>query len=459
MSEVANSPIIGKLVEPEPEVLTFVGPDGTDLRSYLVELNQMYADNIVMRNKVVPVVQQLSKLYEEVSQRGVNRDTMQAMEHFGMIVPEYGVTLESRVPLMAYTERRSLTNQRPAMEAISLLTGGLIFAAGAAAIFLLYKMTKWLIKIWGKDDKAKKVADDAAKAASGMESASGSAETDAILAKIERSTERGPAVDMVRETFSRLVKDFGDLPGGSERALGGVTKGRENYLRQLENLIGQAKDLANDLGRDSGISDDDARRAFDIATKHAKPISSWPGFNELFRAYGVNIKTVRLEALGIEIEDVSGTIADLKRVWENEAKKPALQASKLAKNDMVIISKLLSNINQNANPEAGYFPNSQDFAKEIEEMSKGVNELNEKYKAMGQKPKPENAVNLAKLADLNQLLSAWGKLVTDYTTLIQFLLNRIGQFTAACTKFLTIYSQAASGKPEADKAPDASAAT
>lgn len=446
MSEVANSPVIGKLVEPAPEVLTFVGPDGTDLRSYLVELNQMYADNIVMRNKVVPVVQQLSKLYEDVAMRGVNRDTMQSMEHFGMMVPEYGVTLESRVPIMAYTERRSLTNQRPAMEAISLLTGGLIFAAGAAAIFLLYKMTKWLIKIWSKDDKAKKVAGDAGKAGEQMAAASESSNADAVLARIERASDRGPAVDLVRETFSQLVKDFGDLPGGSERALGGVTKGRENYLRTLENLTGQCKDLANDLQRDKGINDDDARRAFELASKHAKPISAWPGFPELFRAYGVNIKTMRLEALGVEIEDVSGTISDLKKVWENEAKKPALKSSKLAKNDMVIISKLLSNINQNANPDAGYFPNSQDFAKELEDMAKGINELNEKYKSMGQQPKPENAVNLAKLADLNQLLSAWGKLLTDYTTLVQFLLNRIGHFTTACTKFLTIYSQAASGK-------------
>lgn len=452
MSEV-NAPIIGKLVEPEPEVLTFVGPDGSDLRTYLVELNRMYADNVVMRNKTVPIVQQLSKVYQEVAQRGVNRDTMTSMESFGLMVPEYGVTFESSVPLMAYTERRSLTNQRPAMEAISLLTGGLIFAAGAAAIFLLYKMTKWLIKVWGKDDKAKKVADDAGKAGSAIGAAGADAGADAILSKISSSTERGPAVDMVRETFSILVKEFGDLPGGNERALGAVTKGRENYLRQLTELVGASKDLANDMARDKGVSDADAQKALAMAQKYAKPLSSWPGFQELLRAYGVNIKTLRLEALGVDIEDVSGTISDLKKKWEDLGKRPALQASKLAKNDMVIIGKLLSDINRNADPAAGFFPNSQDFVKEIEEAVKGVNELNEIYKAQGQQPKPDNAVNLAKLADLNQLISAWGKLLTDYTTLIQFLLNRIGHFTAACTKFMTIYTATANGKTGAPAAP------
>lgn len=452
MSEV-NAPIIGKLVEPAPEVLTFVGPDGADLRTYLVELNRMYADNVVMRNKMVPVVQQLSKIQEQVATRGVNRDTMASMESFGLMVPEYGVSFESSVPLMAYTERRSLTNQRPAMEAIGLLTGGLIFAAGAAAIFLLYKMTKWLIKVWGKDDKAKKVAGDAGKAGQSLSAAGDSSGADAILAKINSSSERGPAVDMVRETFSILVKEFGDLPGGNERALGAVTKGRANYLSQLTQLVGASKDLATDMTRDKGVSDADSQKALALAQKYAKPMSSWPGMPELMRAYGVNIKTLRLEALGVDIEDVSGTIADLKAKWEDLGKRPALQASKLAKNDMIIIGKLLTNINQNADPAAGFFPNSQDFVKEIEDAVKGINELNEIYKAQGQQPKPDNAVNLAKLADLNQLISAWGKLLTDYTTLVQFLLNRIGHFTAACTKFMTIYTATANGKTGTPAAP------
>ena len=161
------------------------------------------------------------------------------------------------------------------------------------------------------------------------------------------------------------------------------------------------------------------------------------------REYGVNIETRSLQAVGVDVEDVSGAVAKLKTAWENDSKKPALKSSKLAKNDMVIISRLLTAINKNLDPAAGFFPEQEKVAKEIGELTKRVEGLNNTYQALGKEPKPENAVNLAKLADLNDLCSVWGKLLTDYTSLVQFLLNRIGAFTAASTKFMTIYAETA----------------
>lgn len=444
MSPMTNVKPADLLVRPEPEVLTFVGPDGTDLRSYLVELNQMYADNVVQRTKVAPVVHQLSKLYEEVNGGGASRGQIQALEHYAAMVPEYGVAVESRVPVMAYTERRSQTNRGPALEAISMLQGGLIFAAGAAAVFLLYKMCKWLYKVWTKDDKkVEKVASEAAKTAGALEQASTGDEVDGILSRINSNSERGPAVDLVHETFSKLVADFGSLPGGSERELGNVTKGMERYIDVASKLFDDAKSLATDVSADKGIDEAAVAKIQKLCEAYSKPLTAWPGFTGLLREYGVNIETRSLQAVGVDVEDVSGAVAKLKTAWENDSKKPALKSSKLAKNDMVIISRLLTAINKNLDPAAGFFPEQEKVAKEIGELTKRVEGLNNTYQSLSKEPKPDNAVNLAKLADLNDLCSVWGKLLTDYTSLVQFLLNRIGAFTSASTKFMTIYAETA----------------
>lgn len=443
MTAMTNVKSENMLVRPEPEVLTFVGPDGTDLRSYLVELNQMYADTAVQRTKVAPVVHQLSKLYEEVNARGVNREQVATLEHYAAMVPDYGVAVESRVPLMAYSERRSRTNQGVALEAISMLQGGLIFAAGAAAIFLLYKMCKWLAKVWSGNKRAEKVKEEAKETAERMETAAGGEAVDSILGRINSNSERGPAVDLVHETYSKLVGDFGSLPGGTERELGNVTRGLSNYVDQASKLFEDARALAIDLNADKSVDDQAVQRITQLVNDYSKPLSAWPGFTALLREYGVNIENKRLQAVGVDVEDVSGAMSKLKAAWDAESKKPALKSSKLAKNDMVIIARLLTSINHNLDPQAGFFPDQDAVAKEIGDVTKKVEALNTTYQGMSKQPKPENAVNLAKLADLNELCSQWGKLLTDYTSLVQFLLNRIGAFTAAATKFMTIYMEAA----------------
>lgn len=441
-----TQPLVGKLTEPSPEILTFVGPDGEDLRSYLIELNRVYADSIVQRNKAVPVVQALSKIYQEINQKGVSRETMTSLEHFAGMVPGYGVAVESRVPLMAYTERRSMTNQKPALEAVALLTGGLIAAAGAAAVFLLYKMVKWLAKVWA-NKKTAKIGEEAGKAAAGAEAASTDANADAVLGRIESSSDRGGAADMVRETFTKLVSDFGDLPGGSERELGAVTKGFSNYVTQAERLFSGANDLARDLAAAKSISDNDIAKAEELCKSFAHPISAWPGYQNLLRSYGVGIELRSLDAVGVQVENVDAATTKLKAVMQSDAEKPALKPSKLAKADMAIIAKLLTAINRNIDPSAGYFPVAADIAKDLEGISSTVAKLSDTYQKIGQQPRPDNAVALAKLSDLNQLCSIWGKLITDYTTLVSFLENRIGHFTTACTRFMTVYAQASNAKP------------
>lgn len=446
MSGMQNAPLLGKLVEPAPEVLTFVGPDGEDLRTYLVELNRVYADSVVQRNKAAPVVAALSRIYEEVSARGVNRETMQTMEHYAGMVPSYGVAFETRVPIMAYTERRSMTNQQPALEAISLMTGGLIAAAGAAAIFLLYKMVKWLGKVWA-NKKTGKIAEDAGKAAAGTEKIADDAQADTVLGKISRSSDRGGAVDMVRETFTELVSNFGDLPGGYERDLGAVTKGMGNYVSQAQKLFEEAKDLARDLAQGKDISEQDVAKAVELCRLYAKPVSAWPGYANMLRSYGVRVEMRTLDAVAVQVENVDLATSAMKTKMENMAGKSALKSSALRRNDMTIITKLLTAINRNLDPTAGYFPDKEDVAKQLDGISKSVKELSDIYRQIGQQPRPENAVALAKLADLNQLCSIWGKLLTDYTTVVGFLENRIGHFTTACTRFLTVYAEASRGTP------------
>lgn len=448
--QMSSQPLLGKLVEPAPEVLTFIGPDGEDLRTYLVELNRMYSENIVQRNKAAPVVAALSKIYEEVSSRGTNRETMQTLEHYMGMVPGYRVAIESRVPIMAYTERRSLTNQRPALEAISLATGGLIAAAGAAAIFLLYKMVKWLAKVWA-NKKTGKVAKEAGEAAGKVGEIAEDANADSTLAKINRSSDRGGAADMVRDTFSELVSNFGDLPGGYERDLGQVTKGMGNYVSQAEKLFEGAKDLARDLAQAKDISDKDVGRAVELCRNYAKPISAWPGYVNMLRSYGVGVEMRSLDAVAVQVENVDTATSGMKAKMESMAAKPALKSSSLKKNDMAVISKLLTAINKNLSPDAGFFPVPEDTSKQLESISKAAKELSDLYQQIGKQPRPDNAVQLAKLADLNQLCSIWGKLLTDYTTVVGFLENRIGHFTAACTQFLTVYANASSAS-STDKA-------
>jgi len=455
---IQGQELVGKLVEPAPEVLTFVGPDGEDLRSYIVELNRLYADSTVARNRAVPVVQELQRIYGEIQERGVSRETMESLQRLGEHCGFEQVAFESAVPMNAYTQRRSMTNQKPALEAVGVATAGLVGAVGAGAIYLLYKMIKWLVKIWKeRGDKPADVKEAADKAAAGADGVMADPQAHAIMSRISNATSTGEAADLVVTTFSKLVSDFGDLPGGSERELGNITNQIDSYMDKAGQLFDRTRDITQNMQGDKALSDDDIAKVDDLCKSYANVIdTAWPAWKGLFSAYGVSIGTMRLAATGVNIQDVGKAMSDLKAAMEKKANQPGFNVRKFGKHEMELVQRTLKAVSKNLDVKAGYFPDTKALDTYLEQRTKSIEGMTKVYDDLRKEPKPESAAGLAHLADLNQLCSIYGKLLVDYAATTQYLLSRINAFVAACNKYLTVYTDTVNGKSTANNGKPAS---
>lgn len=100
------------IVEPVPNVFTFVGQNGNDLRDVVMELNNQWSFYMVKRLGDDAQLDELNDKLGEIKEKGVDRGTMAAVESLNL------GKLDDRYPVNSYTLKRSKTQQKVACEEV-----------------------------------------------------------------------------------------------------------------------------------------------------------------------------------------------------------------------------------------------------------------------------------------------------------------------------------------------------
>lgn len=152
-----------QIVKPVPNVFTFVGDTGKDLRDIVIELNNQWSFYMVKRIGDDAQLDALNDTLSAVKEEGVDRDSMAAVESL-RIQP-----LDSRYPVHSYTLKRSKTQQKVACEEIGKQILSVIKSTVTSMIKWIKERIAAVVKIFKDLLKSKSAA-----------------ERDALLEKIEK---------------------------------------------------------------------------------------------------------------------------------------------------------------------------------------------------------------------------------------------------------------------------------
>lgn len=213
-----------QIVKPVKEIFNFVAADGKDLRTMVMEINQIYSEYEVQRNNAEPLISELERLGADVKARGVDRETMAAVESFAG-------PLNELYPVNSYTQRRSRTNVQVALEDIDGKRAGIIAAVLVAGAAFLYKLIKWVLGFFGKGK------DDAGKLMGGATGASASAKGSDNI--------RGKVGDQVVEKALTSEEQYKKLGEGVLEHYTGLTRELLNPNGLSSDMFGMLSDLSS----------------------------------------------------------------------------------------------------------------------------------------------------------------------------------------------------------------------
>jgi hypothetical protein len=218
-----------QVVKPVKEIFNFIAADGKDLRTMVMEINQIYSEYEVQRNNAQPLISELERMSADVKARGVDRETMAAVESFAG-------PLNELYPVNSYTQRRSRTNMQVAIEDIDGKRAGIVAAVLVAGAAFLYKLIKWVMKFFGKGE------DDAGKlmgsATSGSASSRGSENIrnkvgDQVVEKALTTEEQYKTLaDGILEHYTGLTRELLN-PNGLAADMFGMLSDLSNYAKVL----------------------------------------------------------------------------------------------------------------------------------------------------------------------------------------------------------------------------------
>lgn len=218
-----------QIVKPVKEIFNFVAADGKDLRTMVMEINQIYSEYEVQRNNAEPLISELERMSADVKARGVNRDTMAAVESFAG-------PLNELYPVQSYTQRRSRTNVQVALEDIDGKRAGIIAAVLVAGAAFLYKIIKWVMGFFGKgkDEEGKLMGgvtggSASAKGSDNIRSQVGDQEVEKVLTNEEQYKK---LTDAVLEHYTGLTRELLN-PNGLAADTFGMLSDLSNYAKTL----------------------------------------------------------------------------------------------------------------------------------------------------------------------------------------------------------------------------------
>jgi hypothetical protein len=281
-----------EIVSPGPEIFNFVGSDGKDLRTMVMEINQMYAEYSVQRNTQQPLMAELKRLRDDVETRGASRDTMAAVESFEM------GPLNDRYPLHSYTQRRSRTNVKVALEEIDARQAGILAALGVAGLAILYKVVKWVLSLFGKNEEmanavgASAVHTDVQAAAA--DKATPPSEKAAVAAAVKQNTKYTEAKAKLDEgVFNQLIQNILS-PTGYAVALRGLLNGLPHYVNRVDSLIRAVESLEH--GSDDIVTGRNTSEGFagDLKAATDQLLSDWDDIGKVYPELDRFLKDVKV---------------------------------------------------------------------------------------------------------------------------------------------------------------------
>lgn len=283
-----------EIVQPGPEIFNFVGSDGKDLRAMVMEINQMYSEYSVQRNSQQPLMDELKRLRNDVETRGVARDTMAAVESFS------DIPLQSAYPLTSYTQRRSWTNAKVAIEEIDARQAGLLAVLGAAAVGILYKVVKWILGLFGK---SKDMNVQAATNAQKTDTAATVADTvsqkypdvgrtaDAALKTNEKYQSAKQKLD--DGSYSKLIQNL-IAPTGYAVSLRELLNGLPKFVHGVESLVKAVESLEE--GGRRVVKHNDQEVADVMPSAVAEMLSRWSDIGEVYPELDSFLRNVQMPA-------------------------------------------------------------------------------------------------------------------------------------------------------------------
>lgn len=275
-----------QIVKPVKEIFNFIATDGKDLRTMVMEINQIYSEYEVQRTQSEPLISELGRLGADVKARGVNRDTMAAVESYaGPLNPDY--------PLASYTERRSRTNVQVALEDIDGKRVGIIAAVLVAGAAFLYKIIKWVLGLFGKtEDEGKKVfgsasgGSAAAKGSDNIRSKVG----DATVEKAVTSEEQMKTLtDAVSSHYTGLTRELLN-PNGLSNDIFGMLTDLSGYAKVLGEGYTVGEEACTGYLKQAGtVSVGNIRLRLERIQEDTTIDRAFPGLKRLLTRHGIKL--------------------------------------------------------------------------------------------------------------------------------------------------------------------------
>lgn len=425
-----------KIVPAAPEVFNFVGSDGKDIRTLVLEINQLYSEHEVQRNTSGALTDELKKLRDDVEVRGINRESMATVESFGL------GPLKARYPLNSYTERRSFTNSKIALEEIDVRRVGIIAGIIAAATAIIIKLVQWTRKLFGRNTE---LVNTVAANAVSAEYQSKAAEEIATKVGGEMAVQKATTdqekyrelIDRVTSNYTLLMLDVIRPNGGLSPAMGKLLGDIERFSSVTVRMADKAEKFVERFMKeikrdDSGkVSSELLAEMDQFIRANRNPVDSYPPLADF-------VKHLRIpEEIGRD-QGVSGVINEIRNELKRRDETP--QTMSHTRHDLMkSLNREILKATGRGQGENNYYYIPPTVIKDLELIEKKMEMLERTMKNLINESTPVNVEYVAKLSDLIRTFSERGRLLGGIIGISAWTLTRIQAFQKDVWAVIALY--------------------
>ncbi|WBF04857.1 hypothetical protein [Erwinia phage vB_Ea277G] len=430
-----------QVVKPVKEIFNFIAADGKDLRTMVMEINQIYSEYEVQRNNAEPLISELERMSADVKARGVNRDTMAAVESFAG-------PLNELYPVQSYTQRRSRTNMQVAIEDIDGKRAGIIAAVLVAGAAFLYKLIKWVLGFFGKgkDDAGALMGSStggsaSAKGSDNIRSKVGDQEVEKVLTSAEQYKR---LTDGLLEHYTGLTRDLLN-PNGLSADIFGMLGDLNNYAKVLSESYKVGEETCSGYLREKGtVGAGQVKLRLERIQEDTAIDRSFPGLKRMLAKNQVKVA-------GSEPADIVNGLKDFraKLAEKNDQKQSIATDSKSIRKLQEGIARIVGGPGHSRNmlsiPE-GIIKTQEEISKYAEKMLKDTEQIRNTFHE-------SRMSDFTLLQDIIRALGEFQQIFNTCVLLSGWLLHLMRQFAdkvSACLAFEFDVAQREAAKANMD---------
>lgn len=413
-----------QIVKPVKEIFNFVAADGKDLRTMVMEINQVYSEYEVQRNNAEPLISELERMSADVKARGVNRDTMAAVESFAG-------PLNELYPLNSYTQRRSRTNMQVAIEDIDGKRAGIIAAVLVAGAAFLYKLIKWVLGFFGKgkDDAGALMGGStggsaSAKGSDNIRSKVGDEVVEKALSNEEQFKKLGEGI---LEHYTSLTREMLN-PNGLSGDMFGMLSDLTNYSKVLSESYNVGEDTCKSYLREKGtVGAGNVKIRLERIQNDTAIDTAFPGLKRLLSRHQIRVNGSDPADYVQGLKEFRAKLAE-----KNEQKQSIATDSKSLRKLEEGIRRIVGGPGQNRNmlaiPEA-IMKTQEEISKSAEKMMKDTEEIKRTFHET-------RMTDFTLLQDIIRALAEFQQIFNTCVLLAGWLLHLMRQFCDRVTAAL-----------------------